>query len=152
MICEATQRNEIEIVVLSLQCLSRIVSLYYPLLEDYLKPAIWPISINAVSSSVEALVVQGPTVMNLMGRWTVHKFKSPIQILTKPLTLNRWFKFKPQHVIQRRSSNLLNSVPGIRDLELFMWIWTWTDWGRRCRFRMDPTCSPEYSSTSSPRY
>ena len=67
MICEATQRNEIEIVLLSLQCLSRIVSLYYPLLEEYLKPAIWPISINAVSSSVEFLVVQGPNIMILRG-------------------------------------------------------------------------------------
>ena len=41
------------------------------------------------------------------------KFESPILILFQSLTLSRWFKFNRQQIVQRRSSNSLNSVPGM---------------------------------------
>jgi len=59
VICESTQNSQIEVVVASLQCLSRTICLYYPLMEDYLTPAIWPISIHAIASQSETVALQG---------------------------------------------------------------------------------------------
>ena len=64
MICESTQHTQVEVVVTGLQCLSKAISMYYPLMEDYLNPAIWPISVHAVSSSLEPIVLQGLELWN----------------------------------------------------------------------------------------
>jgi len=66
VICECTQYEDVEIRVVALQCLARTLHLYYPVMEDYLEPAVWPISMNAISDTHDILVMQGLEVINSM--------------------------------------------------------------------------------------
>ena len=50
MICMSSQHACAEVRRSGLECLSRCVSGYYPLMEEYLAPALWPIALQAIAS------------------------------------------------------------------------------------------------------
>lgn len=44
VVCEATQSTNTQIRVAALQCLVKIMSLYYQYMEPYMAPALFPVS------------------------------------------------------------------------------------------------------------
>lgn len=44
VVCEATQSSNTQIRVAALQCLVKIMSLYYQYMEPYMAPALFPVS------------------------------------------------------------------------------------------------------------
>ena len=49
VVCEATQSSDTQVRVAALQCLVKIMSLYYQFMEHYMGPALFAVSINATS-------------------------------------------------------------------------------------------------------
>ncbi|KAJ8019665.1 Importin subunit beta-1 [Holothuria leucospilota] len=57
--CEATQCKDNQVKVAALQCLVKIVSLYYQYMEPYMGPALFAISVEAMRSQVDEISLQG---------------------------------------------------------------------------------------------
>ena len=58
LVCNLTQSHREEVASLALECLSRVVRLYYPLMEEYMMVALVPISLQALQSRQERRVLQ----------------------------------------------------------------------------------------------
>ena len=57
-ICELTQQQEADNVqVVAMECLNKIVTSYYLLMEDYMTPALIPISLHLLHSTNSSLVI-----------------------------------------------------------------------------------------------
>ena len=50
VVCEATQSTDIKVKVAALQCLVKIMSLYYNFMEPYMGPALFAITLDAMKS------------------------------------------------------------------------------------------------------
>ncbi|XP_054282000.1 importin subunit beta-1-like isoform X2 [Macrosteles quadrilineatus] len=59
VVCEATQSPDTQIKVAALQCLVKIMSLYYHYMEPYMGPALFPITLEAMKSDVDEVALQG---------------------------------------------------------------------------------------------
>lgn len=59
VVCEATQTGNAEVTGLAIECLNKMVSLFYCLLEDYMRPALVPLSLCCLKSDQERLVMLG---------------------------------------------------------------------------------------------
>ena len=59
VICETTQSRDVAVSVAALQCLVKIMSLYYTYMEPYMGPALFSITVAAMKSSVEEVALQG---------------------------------------------------------------------------------------------
>ncbi|KAF7269113.1 hypothetical protein GWI33_017862 [Rhynchophorus ferrugineus] len=59
VVCEATQSPDTQIKVAALQCLVKIMSLYYQHMEPYMGPALFPITLEAMKSDNDAVALQG---------------------------------------------------------------------------------------------
>ncbi|XP_056637241.1 importin subunit beta-1 isoform X1 [Diorhabda carinulata] len=59
VVCEATQSPDSQIKVAALQCLVKIMSLYYQHMETYMAPALFPITLEAMKSENDAVALQG---------------------------------------------------------------------------------------------
>ncbi|EDV26853.1 uncharacterized protein TRIADDRAFT_54185 [Trichoplax adhaerens] len=59
VLCEATQSPDEQIRVAALQNLVRIVTLYYQYMEHYMGPALFAITIDAMTSHQDAVALQG---------------------------------------------------------------------------------------------
>uniref|UniRef100_A0A5S6Q6N0 Importin N-terminal domain-containing protein n=1 Tax=Trichuris muris TaxID=70415 RepID=A0A5S6Q6N0_TRIMR len=59
VVCNCTQSDSTRVKVLALQCLVKIVSLYYEYMEVYMKQALFAISVEAMKSDVDEVVLQG---------------------------------------------------------------------------------------------
>ncbi|XP_019873944.1 importin subunit beta-1 isoform X2 [Aethina tumida] len=59
VVCEATQSPESQIKVAALQCLVKIMSLYYQYMEPYMAQALFPITLEAMKSENDAVALQG---------------------------------------------------------------------------------------------
>lgn len=59
VVCEATQSPDTQIKVAALQCLVKIMSLYYQHMEPYMAPALFPITLEAMKSENDAVALQG---------------------------------------------------------------------------------------------
>lgn len=59
IICEATQSPDTQIRVSALQCLARVMSLYYQYMESYMGSALFAISLDAMKSDVDEIALQG---------------------------------------------------------------------------------------------
>ena len=59
MVCEATQSEELQVRVAALQNLVKIMSLYYHYMEQYMAPALFAITIDAMKSEIEEISLQG---------------------------------------------------------------------------------------------
>ncbi|XP_022105978.1 importin subunit beta-1-like isoform X2 [Acanthaster planci] len=59
VVCEATQCKNVQVQVAALQCLVKIVSLYYQHMEPYMGPALFSITIEAMKSSYDEIALQG---------------------------------------------------------------------------------------------
>merc|ERR1719242_893114 len=59
VVCEATQSTECKVKVSALQCLVRIMSLYYQYMETYMGPALFAITLEAMKSEIDEVALQG---------------------------------------------------------------------------------------------
>ncbi|XP_037960117.1 importin subunit beta [Teleopsis dalmanni] len=59
VVCEATQSVDTQICVAALQCLVRILSLYYQYMEPYMAQALFPITLEAMKSDNDQVSLQG---------------------------------------------------------------------------------------------
>lgn len=59
VVCEATQSTDTQISVAALQCLVKILSLYYQYMEPYMSQALFPITLEAMKSENDAVSLQG---------------------------------------------------------------------------------------------
>ena len=59
VVCEATQSNDVKVKVAALQCLVRIMSLYYQHMETYMGPALFAITLEAMKSEIDEVALQG---------------------------------------------------------------------------------------------
>ncbi|RWS26108.1 importin subunit beta-1-like protein, partial [Leptotrombidium deliense] len=59
VVCEATQSENIPVRVAALQCLVKIMSLYYQYMEHYMGPALFAITLQAMKSEVDEIALQG---------------------------------------------------------------------------------------------
>lgn len=60
VVCEATQSQNTQVVrVAALQCLVKIMSLYYQYMEHYMGPALFAITMEAMKSDVDEVILQG---------------------------------------------------------------------------------------------
>ena len=59
VICESTQTNISKLSVASLQCLSKIMSLYYKHMENYMSQALFAITLSALESKEDEVALQG---------------------------------------------------------------------------------------------
>lgn len=59
VVCEATQSMDTQISVAALQCLVRILSLYYQHMESYMAQALFPITLEAMKSDNDQIALQG---------------------------------------------------------------------------------------------
>nr|XP_033332037.1 importin subunit beta-1 isoform X1 [Megalopta genalis] len=59
VVCEATQSLNTQIKVAALQCLVKIMSLYYQYMEPYMAPALFPITLEAMKSDIDEVALQG---------------------------------------------------------------------------------------------
>lgn len=59
VVCEATQSTDTQIQVAALQCLVKILSLYYQYMEPYMAAALFPITLEAMKSDNDAVSLQG---------------------------------------------------------------------------------------------
>lgn len=59
VVCEATQSNHTQVRVAALQCLVKIMSLYYQYMEDYMGPALFAITMEAMKSEIDEVALQG---------------------------------------------------------------------------------------------
>merc|ERR1719242_455551 len=59
VVCEATQSTDVQVKVSALQCLVRIMSLYYQYMETYMGPALFAITLEAMKSDIDEVALQG---------------------------------------------------------------------------------------------
>ncbi|GAB6028323.1 Importin subunit beta-1 [Chamberlinius hualienensis] len=59
VVCEATQSPVTQVRVAALQCLVKIMSLYYQYMEHYMGPALFAITMEAMKSDVDEVALQG---------------------------------------------------------------------------------------------
>lgn len=59
VVCEATQSTDRRISVAALQCLVKILSLYYQFMEPYMGQALFPITFEAMKSDIDEVALQG---------------------------------------------------------------------------------------------
>uniref|UniRef100_U5EL75 Putative karyopherin importin beta 1 n=1 Tax=Corethrella appendiculata TaxID=1370023 RepID=U5EL75_9DIPT len=59
VVCEATQSTDTQICVAALQCLVKILSLYYQHMEAYMAQALFPITLEAMKSDNDQIALQG---------------------------------------------------------------------------------------------
>ena len=59
VVCEATQSEDIQAKVAALQCLVKIMSLYYQYMEAYMGQALFAITLEAMKSETEEVALQG---------------------------------------------------------------------------------------------
>ncbi|XP_045131231.1 importin subunit beta-1-like isoform X2 [Portunus trituberculatus] len=59
VVCEATQSTNTQIKVAALQCLVKIMSLYYQYMEHYMGPALFAITLEAMKSEIDEVALQG---------------------------------------------------------------------------------------------
>ncbi|KAG7188845.1 hypothetical protein KM043_008451 [Ampulex compressa] len=59
VVCEATQSSSTQVKVAALQCLVKIMSLYYQYMEPYMAPALFPITLEAMKSDIDEVALQG---------------------------------------------------------------------------------------------
>jgi importin subunit beta-1 len=59
VVCEATQSLDTQVRVAALQCLVKIMSLYYQYMEHYMGPALFAITLEAMKSSIDDVSLQG---------------------------------------------------------------------------------------------
>ncbi|XP_014663042.1 PREDICTED: importin subunit beta-1-like [Priapulus caudatus] len=59
VVCEATQSDDTPVKVAALQCLVKIMSLYYQFMEHYMGPALFAITMEAMKSDVDEVALQG---------------------------------------------------------------------------------------------
>lgn len=59
VVCESTQSPETQISVAALQCLVKILSLYYAYMEPYMPAALFPITLEAMKSDNDQVSLQG---------------------------------------------------------------------------------------------
>ncbi|KAG5675743.1 hypothetical protein PVAND_005621 [Polypedilum vanderplanki] len=59
VVCEATQSVDIQISVAALQCLVKIMTLYYQFMEPYMAQALFPITLEAMKSENDQVALQG---------------------------------------------------------------------------------------------
>lgn len=59
VVCEATQSTEVQISVAALQCLVKIMTLYYQFMESYMAQALFPITLEAMKSENDQVALQG---------------------------------------------------------------------------------------------
>ncbi|KAG8172275.1 hypothetical protein JTE90_011583, partial [Oedothorax gibbosus] len=59
VVCEATQSTDTKVRVAALQCLVKIMSLYYQYMEAYMGPALFAITMEAMKSDIDEVALQG---------------------------------------------------------------------------------------------
>lgn len=59
VVCEATQSADTQICVAALQCLVKILSLYYQYMEPYMAQALFPITLEAMKAENDQIALQG---------------------------------------------------------------------------------------------
>jgi len=59
VVCESTQSQDTQIAVAALQCLVKILTLYYQYMEPYMAPALFPITLEAMKSENDQISLQG---------------------------------------------------------------------------------------------
>eukprot|EP00090_Calanus_glacialis_P035670 TRINITY_DN6084_c0_g1_i1.p1 TRINITY_DN6084_c0_g1~~TRINITY_DN6084_c0_g1_i1.p1 ORF type:complete len:888 (-),score=295.59 TRINITY_DN6084_c0_g1_i1:805-3468(-) len=59
VVCEATQSEEVQVKVAALQCLVKIMSLYYQYMEAYMGQALFAITLEAMKSETDEVALQG---------------------------------------------------------------------------------------------
>lgn len=59
VVCETTLSTHTQIRVAALQCLVKIMSLYYQFMEPYMGPALFPITLEAMRSDSDEVALQG---------------------------------------------------------------------------------------------
>lgn len=59
VVCEATQAEDIQVRVAALQCLVKIMSLYYQHMETYMGTALFAITLEAMNSDTDEVALQG---------------------------------------------------------------------------------------------
>lgn len=59
VVCESTQSPDTQISVAALQCLVKILSLYYQYMEPYMAQALFPITLEAMKSENDQISLQG---------------------------------------------------------------------------------------------
>ncbi|XP_073988755.1 importin subunit beta Fs(2)Ket isoform X2 [Rhodnius prolixus] len=59
VVCEATQSEDTQVKVAALQCLVKIMTLYYQYMEPYMGQALFPITLEAMKSEVNEVALQG---------------------------------------------------------------------------------------------
>ncbi|XP_012277181.2 importin subunit beta-1 [Orussus abietinus] len=59
VVCEATQSSNTQVRVAALQCLVKIMSLYYQYMEPYMGPALFPITLEAMKCEIDEVALQG---------------------------------------------------------------------------------------------
>lgn len=59
VVCEATQSQDVQIRVAALQCLVKIMTLYYQFMEPYMAQALFPITLEAMRSENDQVALQG---------------------------------------------------------------------------------------------
>lgn len=59
VVCEATQSSDTQVCVAALQCLVKILSLYYQYMEPYMAQALFPITLEATKSENDQIALQG---------------------------------------------------------------------------------------------
>lgn len=59
VVCESTQSPDTQISVAALQCLVKILSLYYSYMEPYMAQALFPITLEAMKSENDQVALQG---------------------------------------------------------------------------------------------
>ncbi|XP_017464979.1 PREDICTED: importin subunit beta-like [Rhagoletis zephyria] len=59
VVCEATQSQDTQVCVAALQCLVKILTLYYQYMEPYMAQALFPITLEAMKSENDQIALQG---------------------------------------------------------------------------------------------
>ena len=59
VVCEATQSTDTKVKVAALQCLVKIMTLYYQFMEPYMGQALFPITLEAMKSDINEVALQG---------------------------------------------------------------------------------------------
>ncbi|XP_046331588.1 importin subunit beta-1-like isoform X2 [Haliotis cracherodii] len=59
VVCEATQSTDTRVRVAALQCLVKVMSLYYQYMKHYMGPALFAITMEAMESEVDEIALQG---------------------------------------------------------------------------------------------
>ncbi|XP_049318405.1 importin subunit beta [Bactrocera dorsalis] len=59
VVCEATQSQDTQVCVAALQCLVKILTLYYQYMEPYMAQALFPITLEAMKSENDQVALQG---------------------------------------------------------------------------------------------